>query len=1583
MKEIRTRLFSLGLLALVLVVLLGVCAPAQVAQAGSLDNEIAYRPSGYDKDYIIEKYLADAGVTADDITIIKDGGAVEKLTEAGEYTVMQAENMTPLCDPIVVKAAKLNVTVTNDTFAYTGAIIDDEAMGLRVLCGDSGEDAEADAYTVEKSGDLTEPDTYTITAQPTDGNLNYTISDSVTITITKRQVAYPAIAQINVTYQPDMQLADVSLDGSYDAANGTYAWADPTAVVGDAGEHPFDVNYTQLDAAHDEMVGDKPQAQVLVAKAVVDPATISWPVLADTYDYKLDGKLSDVDLTAFNTSIGTFTWENPNEKPVVNQNEYNVVFTLNDSTNYAFADGSSSIVGKTNLTVNKHIYDATQNLPTASALTYGQIMSASALTPAGNDYVTFAWENPNDQPTAGTTTANVVLTLIDSDNVELSGDAVQSVPLTVNRAVVDSLTLGSNTSAYNAEAVNPQTLKNSAEVKAGELVLTQELFDLTCAHTMLDADTYAIEVVLLDTANFDLVNSVTAEYTITPATVTSATLLGNTGRLYDGSETLVTDLTAEVKAGELTLPSDAYELACDEQIVDAGEYAIKVQLTAAGTVNYALPAEGVAATYKVSGIPIDSLTLDVISSVYTQTAVDLTMLSPHVSANGMELNASDFELYCVNEVKDAGDYAIRVRLTGDSVRNYEAPETLSATYTIFPATVDSLTLGAGKTESVYNQSAVDLTALEPIVMAGTLTVPADAYQLTCDVEVKNVGTYDITVQPNSNNYTVSEAAKATYSITQATLEALTLGVTSSAYNAAPVDLTALNPTLTATGCPNPVPTTDYTLVCDTDVLGKGEYTLRAQLNNSEDALNYTSSTVLSAIYSVTKCTVDSLTLGVTELVYNQQPVALDALNPVVKAGETVVQRDEYELFLIDATEAKNVGVYTIGINLPDTDNYDIVADASTVTFAITPATLSGLTLGETGKMFDGNETTLDALMNNANTVLMAENGALTVPKDAYTLSCDGQEPLRNAGVYVIRAALTDTLNYASAGNETAAYTVTRRRVDPIQQSANVLSEGTYVLGGPESAGNRTILITAFPNVELALSGVIDGTITTDGNGHATVIVKGEGSEGQLTVGNLTPVTVRSGQMFELNVAYADTENLTDNDSATAPTASAQAYVYDMEALPVTVEQLYNRAAGGVVVNLPEDLKEIAFASAEGTGVPFNGASADLKAGDGQMIPFSTTNKLHSTVFDPQSVYTVTYTDLVGNVGTVTNLTVAQASGTLRIDALQPDLNASKRIGATGSLTWTITCQPTGGNSENVVLNIGGAGFGGTLTPGANTMTTNTGSLRTDSLLNVVISFEDLIGSATFESFVYDPKCDAPVLTSEAYADCFLLSGIVEPGASVQIRVNDIVTRAKVDSFGVFVAQMPVMYEGDEMIITVTDQAGNTVVKNYMVSEERLLSRMTAYMMGKTFTNAHEAKADEEAEWTTITTVTENEIREGKAVLPIVAGNLVQVGTITMTMDENGGISYSYTLEDGVELLSEDVRVYTSRSKEEAIAHTGVLLSTESGTKLSAKRGTYYVTAEFEVDVPVDMLQTTFQTEKVTESELKRCYRDRQSGKPLQ
>ena len=104
--------------------------------------------------------------------------------------------------------------------------------------------------------------------------------------------------------------------------------------------------------------------------------------------------------------------------------------------------------------------------------------------------------------------------------------------------------------------------------------------------------------------------------------------------------------------------------------------------------------------------------------------------------------------------------------------------------------------------------------------------------------------------------------------------------------------------------------------------------------------------------------------------------------------------------------------------------------------------------------------------------------------------------------------------------------------------------------------------------------------------------------------------------------------------------------------------------------------------------------------------------------------------------------------------------------------------------------------------------------------------------------------------------------------------------------------------------------------------------------------------------------------------------------MTMTMDDKGGISYDYVLDEGVTLLSEDVRVNSTASKEAALNHEGVLLSRNEATRVNTRKDQYYVTAEFVVEVDEELLTSTFQLESAANSELKLIYRDRQNNKPL-
>ncbi len=85
------------------------------------------------------------------------------------------------------------------------------------------------------------------------------------------------------------------------------------------------------------------------------------------------------------------------------------------------------------ITVNKAA-PPTVNYPSASALTYGQPLSESALTGGAGDG-TFAWESPGTIPTVQNTGYTVIFTPNDTDNYDYTGVPLsQTVSITVHKA---------------------------------------------------------------------------------------------------------------------------------------------------------------------------------------------------------------------------------------------------------------------------------------------------------------------------------------------------------------------------------------------------------------------------------------------------------------------------------------------------------------------------------------------------------------------------------------------------------------------------------------------------------------------------------------------------------------------------------------------------------------------------------------------------------------------------------------------------------------------------------------------------------------------------------------------------------------------------------------------------------------------------------------------------------------------------------------------------------------------------------------------------------------------------------------------
>ena len=127
------------------------------------------------------------------------------------------------------------------------------------------------------------------------------------------------------------------------------------------------------------------------------------------------------------TVDGSWSWENPDIVPMVDNEGYAAVFTPTDHVNYK---PTTAVV---TLSLGKATPEITEK-PTAAAITYGQTLAESQLSGgAGNVDGTFAWKDGSVRPTVSdgdATPYEVVFTSTDSN----WGKAETTVTLTVHKA---------------------------------------------------------------------------------------------------------------------------------------------------------------------------------------------------------------------------------------------------------------------------------------------------------------------------------------------------------------------------------------------------------------------------------------------------------------------------------------------------------------------------------------------------------------------------------------------------------------------------------------------------------------------------------------------------------------------------------------------------------------------------------------------------------------------------------------------------------------------------------------------------------------------------------------------------------------------------------------------------------------------------------------------------------------------------------------------------------------------------------------------------------------------------------------------
>ena len=251
-----------------------------------------------------------------------------------------------------------------------------------------------------------------VTFTPTDGTDYSTATGTVSVTVNKAAptVTWPVASAI--TYGQALSASRLSGGSS----NGAFAWTNSSIVPASMGANSEGVTFSPTDSTDYNQASSNVNVTVNKATPVV-----TWPTAsAITYGQALS-KSSFTGGSA--NTAGVFTWTSPTAVPAAGTPSESVTFTPTSSTEY------STVTHAITVTVNQ-VAPTVSSWPTASAITYGQPLSASILS-GGSTAGHFAWTNPAFVAGAGSDSESVTFTPTNSTDYTT---ATKNVSVTVNQA---------------------------------------------------------------------------------------------------------------------------------------------------------------------------------------------------------------------------------------------------------------------------------------------------------------------------------------------------------------------------------------------------------------------------------------------------------------------------------------------------------------------------------------------------------------------------------------------------------------------------------------------------------------------------------------------------------------------------------------------------------------------------------------------------------------------------------------------------------------------------------------------------------------------------------------------------------------------------------------------------------------------------------------------------------------------------------------------------------------------------------------------------------------------------------------------
>ncbi|MDA3911244.1 MAG: FG-GAP-like repeat-containing protein [Bacteroidales bacterium] len=333
-----------------------------------------------------------------------------------------------------------------------------------------------------------------VTFTPDDA-VNYTtVSGTVDVTVNQ---AIPTVSDwptaSAITYGDALSIS--TLSGGTASVTGTFSFDAPSTTP-DVGIYTADVTFAPDDAVNYTTVS----GTVDVTVNQVTPTITDWPsASAITYG----DALSASTLSGGAASVtGTFSFDAPATTPVVGIYTADVTFTPDDVVNY------TTVSGTIDLTVNQAT-PTVSDWPTASAITYGDALSASTLS-GGTASVTgtFSFNAPATTPDIGTYTADVTFTPDDAVNyTTVSG----TVDITVNQVTPTVSDWPTASAITYGDALSASTLSGGTASVTGT-------FSFDAPATTPDAGVYTADVTFTpdDVTNYTTVSG-TVDVTVNQA----------------------------------------------------------------------------------------------------------------------------------------------------------------------------------------------------------------------------------------------------------------------------------------------------------------------------------------------------------------------------------------------------------------------------------------------------------------------------------------------------------------------------------------------------------------------------------------------------------------------------------------------------------------------------------------------------------------------------------------------------------------------------------------------------------------------------------------------------------------------------------------------------------------------------------------------------------------------------------------------------------------------------------------------------------------------------------------------------------